>query len=80
MSAPNTIKVKFWTYVQSNGDGSCHVRYYATEADAYAYEAWLEAQPNNEAFCDSVSWQELEVDIATGKVVGGTDPTEGTVY
>lgn len=46
------MKVKFWTYTESGGDGSAYPRFFATEEQACG-EGWGE---------DCIASQELEFD------------------
>ncbi len=54
----NKVKVKFWYYMQNNGDGSASPLFFNSEKAAEAY-----AENDNERYCDDISFEELEFDI-----------------
>ncbi len=61
-----TKKIKFFIYIQSNGDGSASPIFFATEKLAEAVAA-----EDDERFCDDVSPHEFVVDLDTGEVISG---------
>lgn len=63
---PKTVKVSFAVYMRSNGDGSASPIFYANEE--LAEKA---AEKDDERFGDDVTTMELEIDLATGKIVSG---------
>lgn len=56
------MKVKFWTYTESGGDGSAYPRFFATEEQAYAYKEKTEEQSGEGWGEDCIASQELEFD------------------
>lgn len=51
------MKVKFWLYMSSNGDGSVSALFFKSEKDAEKY-----AEKDDERFCDDIYSKELEFD------------------
>jgi len=64
MSEKNTIKVKFWTYPRSLGDGSYRIEFFSSAETAEEYASY-----DDERSCDDINFVELEVDF-NGNLVG----------
>jgi hypothetical protein len=57
-----TMKVKFWTYTESGGDGSAYPRFFANEEQARAYMEQSEKDSGEGWGEDCVASHELEFD------------------
>jgi hypothetical protein len=55
------IKIKFWSFTESGGDGSAYPRFFATEEEAEAY-CKKQDEEFGENFTECVSSHELVVD------------------
>lgn len=64
MSDVKTIKVKFWTYPRSLGDGSYSIEFFSSKEAAEEYASY-----DDERSCDDINRVELEVDL-NGNLVG----------
>lgn len=68
----DTIRVKYWEYVASSGDGSCSVYQFRTQELAEKY-----AENDRERFCDDISEVSFLINL-DGTLV--TDPSVEIVY
>lgn len=79
---PQTIKFKFWCYVENSGDGSAYTRFFDSEEAAERYAKF--DQEYGDGFTDSVSRKELEFTLDGQLVItnpvhredDGSDPDE----
>lgn len=63
-----TIKVKLASWAKNGGDGSVCVYLYATMKEANKTASGV-----NERLDEDIQSHEIEIDIATGKIVSGLD-------
>ena len=54
------LKVKFWIYMQNNGDGSACAKFFKTEG-----EAEMAAADDDERYCDDIYPKTITVDTET---------------
>lgn len=67
------MKIRLWYYIDNNGDGSASPRFFTTEQKALEYEAAVEACDWGEGFCESVGFQDIEVDDKGTLIKGMSD-------